>query len=115
MTPVFVQPYRAIPDDADCIVISSGPLGPPPSFSVTIGKYVPAVAAVAATPQQSGPNLPDYVPATPGSPAVPEKLIGHVSLTVRMTQAQWNAWDDSVPDTDYIRACVLANLGLTEA
>lgn len=32
---------------------------------------------------------------------------------VRLTQEQWDSWDDSVPDLDYVATCVATILGLT--
>lgn len=115
-----VVPFRAVPDDADMVVVTAGAFGPPPTFQVMFGKYTPGVPEVPGkpeVPQQSGPGLANYVPfkpAVPPVPAVPPKFDCHCPpITMTLTQDEWDNWGNAVPDNEYILSLVAKRYGQT--
>jgi hypothetical protein len=111
-------PFRALAADANFVAVTAGAFGPPPSFNVVFGVYTPTVPATEGTPavpQKSGPNLPDYVPAqpaTPGTPEVPAAFAPHRQETLSLTREEWDNWNNSVSDEAYILGLVAARFGV---
>ena len=108
-----VKPFRAVADDTDYVVINPVAFGPPPSFQVIFGKYTPGTPEVLGTPevpQKSGPGLPGYEPfkpAVPSKPAVAAQFTPHrPPETYTLTQAEWDNWNNSISDNDYILSII---------
>jgi len=114
-----LTPHRAIAEDANCAVIMRNGAGDTgPQFTVHIGRKTPGTPAIPGTPavpQQSGPGLPNYVPAQPAKPeqpATPDSFVPHRSEQLVLTQAEWDNWDKTVSDEAYIRGIAAARFAL---
>ncbi len=103
--------FRSYTEDADCIVIQPATFGPPPTFTIYFGKYVPAVPAKPAIPNSGALDLPD----TPATPEVPPAFKPQRSETLTLTQDEWDNWDKKMTDNAYLTTIALKRFGLSPA
>ncbi len=103
------KPFRAYTDDADCIVVQPASFGPPPTFQVLFGKYVPSVPAKAAVKNNGALDLPDI----PAITEVPAMFKTQRTEIIILSQDEWDNWDKSQTDKDYLAGLAAKRFGLT--
>lgn len=93
-----VQPTALKVDSADpkCFL---------PSFIWAVGFLVEGKDEV---PAKGTPGHADYVPAVP---AIPDTFTVHSQGDYTLTKDQWDSWDSSKVDLDYVRSLIAAHLG----
>lgn len=106
MNPIVAIEPKQLSYTADCLVIRPGQLGPPPTISYTLGKFVKGTSMV----PESNIGKPTHVPF---QAATDDRMDLIQEGTITLTPSEWSGWDNKADDYVYLLKIVCARLNIT--